>query len=82
MGARVSTSASWSLCARTGTPTTRPPTMPCSSLDWIRFVVSSNNLLGTLMPGIREYVGDNAGTHVVHTGGARASSLQLPVQNR
>ena len=49
--------------------------------EQLRFVVSSKNLLGTLMPGIREYVGDNAGTHVIHTGGARASYLQLPVQN-
>lgn len=49
--------------------------------EQLRFVVSSKNLLGTLMPGIHEYVGDNAGTHVIHTGGARASYLQLPVQN-
>ncbi|WP_353647415.1 CocE/NonD family hydrolase [Nakamurella sp. A5-74] len=48
--------------------------------DQLRFIVSSRNLLGTLMPGIREYVGANAGTHVIHTGGDRASYLQLPVQ--
>lgn len=45
----------------------------------LRFVISSRNLLGTMMPGIREYVGDNAGTHVIHTGGEYASYLQLPV---
>ncbi|WP_375387903.1 CocE/NonD family hydrolase [uncultured Amnibacterium sp.] len=49
--------------------------------EQLRFVVSSRNLLGTLMPGIREYVGANAGTHVVHTGGEHASYLQLPVRS-
>ncbi|SFR69335.1 hypothetical protein SAMN05428970_0666 [Agromyces sp. CF514] len=48
----------------------------------LRFVVSSANLLGTMMPGIREYVGENRGEHVIHTGGERASYLQLPVQAR
>lgn len=48
--------------------------------EQLRFIVSSRNLLGTLMPAIREYVGDNAGTHVVHTGGDHASYLQLPVR--
>lgn len=50
--------------------------------EQLRFIVSSRNLLGTLMPAIREYVGDNAGTHVVHTGGKYASYLQLPVCSR
>jgi uncharacterized protein len=48
--------------------------------EQLRFVVSSRNLLGTLMPGIREYVGANSGTHVIHTGGEHASYLQLPVR--
>ena len=48
--------------------------------EQLRFVLSSRNLLGTLMPGIREYVGANTGTHVVHTGGEHASYLQLPVR--
>lgn len=48
--------------------------------EQLRFVVSSKNLLGTLMPGIREYVGQNTGQHVIHTGGEHASYLQLPVQ--
>ena len=46
----------------------------------LRFVISSRNLLGTLMPGIREYIGANTGTHVIHTGGTHASYLQLPVR--
>ena len=48
--------------------------------EQLRFVVSSRNLLGPMMPGVREYTGANAGRHVVHTGGEHASSLQLPVQ--
>ncbi|WP_178945461.1 CocE/NonD family hydrolase [Kocuria sp. TGY1127_2] len=49
--------------------------------EQLRFVVSSRNLLGTLMPAIREYVGANEGQHVLHTGGNRPSHLQLPVRN-
>ena len=47
--------------------------------EQLRFIVSAGNLLGTLMPGIREYVGANSGQHVIHTGGEHASYLQLPV---
>lgn len=50
--------------------------------DQLRFVISSRNLLGTLMPGIEEYVGANSGHHVIHTGGDHASYLQLPVRTR
>jgi predicted acyl esterase len=50
--------------------------------EQLRFVISSRNLLGTLMPGIREYVGANSGTHVIHTGGNHASYLQLPVRSQ
>lgn len=48
--------------------------------EQLRFIISARNLLGTLMPGIREYVGANAGTHVVHTGAQHPSYLQLPVK--
>jgi len=41
--------------------------------EQLRFVISSRNLLGTLMPGIGEYVGANRGQHVIHTGGEHAS---------
>ncbi|WP_329064205.1 CocE/NonD family hydrolase [Amycolatopsis sp. NBC_01480] len=50
--------------------------------EQLRFVVSSRNLLGTLMPAIQEYAGANSGEHVIHTGGEHASYLQLPVQTR
>lgn len=48
--------------------------------EQLRFVISSRNLLGTMMPGIREYTGANSGQHVIHTGGDHASYLQLPIQ--
>ncbi|MDF3843500.1 CocE/NonD family hydrolase [Pseudomonas citronellolis] len=47
--------------------------------EQLRFIVSSSNLSGTLMPGIAEYVGANSGQHVIHTGGQHASYLQLPI---
>ncbi|WP_067974476.1 CocE/NonD family hydrolase [Mycolicibacter icosiumassiliensis] len=45
----------------------------------LRLVISGRNILGTLMPAIREYTGANSGKHVIHTGGDHASYLQLPV---
>jgi len=48
----------------------------------LRFIISSRNLLGTLMPGMPEYAGANSGQHVIHTGGEHASYLQLPVRAR
>lgn len=48
--------------------------------EQLRLVVSSRSLLGTLMPGNREYTTPHGGRHIVHTGGDRASYLQLPVK--
>jgi uncharacterized protein len=50
--------------------------------EQLRFVISSRNLLGTLMPGIEAYVDANSGQHVIHTGGERRSYLQLPILAR
>jgi uncharacterized protein len=50
--------------------------------EQLRLVVSGRSLLGTMMPGIREYVPANRGQHVIHTGSEHASYLQLPVQTR
>jgi predicted acyl esterase len=47
--------------------------------EQLRFIISSRNLSGTIMPGIVEYVGANSGQHVIHTGGRYASYLQLPI---
>ena len=47
--------------------------------EQLRFIISSRNLLGTLMPAIREYTGANTGQHVIHTGGEHLSYLQLPL---
>lgn len=48
--------------------------------EQLRFVISSANLLGPLMPGIREYAGANSGRHGIHTGCSRPSYLQLPTR--
>ncbi|MFJ9889002.1 CocE/NonD family hydrolase [Streptomyces sp. NPDC091287] len=48
--------------------------------EQLRFVISSRSLLGTMMPGNREYTPANSGKHIIHTGGERASYLQLPVR--
>ncbi|MFJ9054751.1 CocE/NonD family hydrolase [Streptomyces sp. NPDC102409] len=48
--------------------------------EQLRFVISGRSLLGTMMPGNREYTPANSGQHVIHTGGERASYLQLPVK--
>ena len=50
--------------------------------EQLRLVVSGRSLLGTMMPGIREYAPANSGQHVIHTGPERASYLQLPVRTR
>lgn len=49
--------------------------------EQLRFVVSSRNILGPMMPGTKDYVPVNSGRHIVHTGGDHASYLQLPVKN-
>ncbi|MEV7896897.1 CocE/NonD family hydrolase [Streptomyces cyaneofuscatus] len=48
--------------------------------EQLRLVVSSRSLLGTMMPGNRAYTTPHGGRHIVHTGGDRASYLQLPVK--
>ncbi len=50
--------------------------------EQLRLVISGRSLLGTLVPGIPEYTPANSGSHIVHTGGDRASYLQLPVLAR
>ncbi|WP_077035057.1 CocE/NonD family hydrolase [Pelomonas sp. KK5] len=47
--------------------------------EQLRFIVSGRSLLGTMMPGMPPYTSPNTGAHLVHTGGQRASYLQLPL---
>ncbi len=49
--------------------------------EQLRLVISAQNSLGTIMPATREYVPQNTGQHVIHTGGAFASYLQLPIKS-
>ncbi|WP_405009856.1 CocE/NonD family hydrolase [Kitasatospora sp. NBC_01539] len=48
--------------------------------EQLRLVISAHNLLGAIMPGVPFHEPQNAGTHIVHTGGTRASYLQLPLR--
>jgi predicted acyl esterase len=48
--------------------------------EQLRLVISAQNLSGPWMPALGEYVPQNKGKHVIHTGGNRPSYLQLPVQ--
>ena len=50
--------------------------------EQLRLVISGRSLLGTMMPGIREYTPANTGQHIIHTGAQHPSCLQLPVQGR
>ena len=47
--------------------------------EQLRLIVSARNLLGPMMPMVADYTPANTGEHVIHTGGERASYLQLPV---
>lgn len=46
----------------------------------LRLVVGARNLLGAHMPATRDYIPQNSGQHVIHTGGPYASYLQLPIK--
>lgn len=48
--------------------------------EQLRFVISSRNDLGAIMPGTPSFVPQNKGLHVIHTGGSHPSYLQLPVK--
>ncbi|WP_369811002.1 CocE/NonD family hydrolase C-terminal non-catalytic domain-containing protein [Hymenobacter aranciens] len=43
-------------------------------------VISSRNDLGAIMPGTPGFTPENKGQHIIHTGGAHRSYLQLPVK--
>ena len=47
--------------------------------EQLRLVISAQNALGPIMPMVADYVPDNRGQHVIHTGGANASYLLLPI---
>lgn len=47
--------------------------------EQLRLLVSGHHVLGGVMPGADNVSADNHGRHVIHTGGQRASFLQLPL---
>lgn len=48
--------------------------------EQLRFIISSKNDLGAIMPGTPGYTPENKGKLIIHTGGEYASYLQLPVK--
>lgn len=48
--------------------------------EQLRLMISGHNALGGIMPGVRDYLPQNSGQHVIYTGGSRLSCLQLPIQ--
>jgi predicted acyl esterase len=47
--------------------------------EQLRLIIGAQNTLGPIMPATRDYVPHNSGRHIIHSGGERASYLQLPV---
>jgi predicted acyl esterase len=47
--------------------------------EQLRLVISARNSLGAIMPLLAAYTPENRGQHIIHTGGSRASYLQLPI---
>lgn len=56
-----------------------PIGMRFSAGEQLRFVIGARNTLGPMMPMVANYTPANRGQHIIHTGGERASYLQLPV---
>lgn len=48
--------------------------------EQLRFIISGQSILGTMMPNMGVYTSPNGGTHIVHTGGDYASYLRLPIK--
>ena len=48
--------------------------------EQLRLVVSGYNIVGGPMPGVPNMPTCNRGRHIIHTGGERASYLQIPVR--
>jgi predicted acyl esterase len=47
--------------------------------EQLRLIITARNLLGPLMPMVADFTPANRGQHIIHTGGTRASYLQLPI---
>ncbi|MEU6131955.1 CocE/NonD family hydrolase [Saccharopolyspora sp. NPDC047091] len=58
-----------------------PIGLVCHPGEQLRLVISSRDLLGPSMPGIRDHAPRNKGTHVIRTGPG-ASYLRLPIRAR
>ena len=47
--------------------------------EQLRLIIGAKNTLGPMMPMVADYTPANTGQHVIDTGGAHASYLQLPI---
>lgn len=47
--------------------------------EQLRVIVTGHHLFGGVMPGADNVASENRGRHVIHTGGAQASFIQLPL---
>jgi predicted acyl esterase len=48
--------------------------------EFLRFMVSSQNITGNVHPGVPAYVSkDNHGKHIIHCGGEYQSYLQIGI---
>ncbi|USI67076.1 CocE/NonD family hydrolase [Lactococcus petauri] len=50
--------------------------------ETLRIIISSKDELGSVMPGTPGCTPDNKGIHILHTGGEKASYVQLPLLNK
>ena len=48
--------------------------------EQLRLIISAQNALGSIVPGVPDYTPQNHGQHVIHTGASHASYLQLPIK--
>jgi predicted acyl esterase len=49
--------------------------------EQLRLIVTGHNIVGGAMPMVENVQTCNHGRHIIHTGGDRASYLQLPVKS-
>ena len=49
--------------------------------EQLRLIVTGHNIVGGPMPTVENVPTCNAGSHIIHTGGGRASYLQIPTKN-
>ena len=57
-----------------------PIGLALSAGEQLRLIITGHHIFGGVMPGTDNVRGENRGRHIIHTGGGRASYLQLPLK--